>query len=205
MRCCTTHTLNRSKLWQPDHCQHPQNGLPQITGTCPEWWKQSFQLQLWSLVWFQVRATSCHLTSSKPAWKSIFGQLVCFFDNSYSSFYFMNAITEESSLFSASCLLLYQLNLTYKWHRFWYLVNLDYFWKIHIHHFTLQIKSLKKTSIFLVSCSIYWFWCSISTDFHIWLIYTVFNKLLIIIHKMESMNKQVPNTILSKYLILDIK
>ena len=41
-----------------------------ITGTCPGWWKQSFQLQLWSLVWFQVRATSCHLTSSKLAWKS---------------------------------------------------------------------------------------------------------------------------------------
>ena len=45
-------------------------GLPQITGTCPGWWKQSFRLQLWSLVWFQVRATSCHLTSSKSAWKS---------------------------------------------------------------------------------------------------------------------------------------
>ena len=27
-------------------------------------------LQLWSLVWFQVRATSCHLKSSKSAWKS---------------------------------------------------------------------------------------------------------------------------------------
>ena len=27
------------------------------------WW-------LWSLVWFQVRATSCHLTSSTSAWKS---------------------------------------------------------------------------------------------------------------------------------------
>ena len=25
---------------------------------------------LWSLVWFQVRATSCHLTSSNSAWKS---------------------------------------------------------------------------------------------------------------------------------------
>ena len=45
-------------------------GLPRITGTCPRWWKQSFQLRLWSLVWFQVRATSCHLTSSKSAWKS---------------------------------------------------------------------------------------------------------------------------------------
>ena len=45
-------------------------GLPRITGTCPRWWKQSSQLRLWSLVWFQVRATSCHLTSSKSAWKS---------------------------------------------------------------------------------------------------------------------------------------
>ena len=45
-------------------------GLPRITRTCSEWWKQSFWLRLWSLVWFQVRATSCHLTSSKSAWKS---------------------------------------------------------------------------------------------------------------------------------------
>ena len=45
-------------------------GLPRITGTCPGWWKQSFRLRLWSLVSFQVRATSCHLTSSKSAWKS---------------------------------------------------------------------------------------------------------------------------------------
>ena len=45
-------------------------GLPRITGTCPVWWKQSFWLQLWCLVWFQVRATLCHLTSSKSAWKS---------------------------------------------------------------------------------------------------------------------------------------
>ena len=44
--------------------------LPRITGTSPGSWKQSFRLQLWSLVWFQVRATSCHLTSSKLAWKS---------------------------------------------------------------------------------------------------------------------------------------
>ena len=29
--------------------------------------KQSFQLQLWSLVWFQLKSTSCHLTSSKSA------------------------------------------------------------------------------------------------------------------------------------------
>ena len=45
-------------------------GLPRIPGTCPGWWKQSFRLRLWSLVWFQVRATSCHLTSSKSTWKS---------------------------------------------------------------------------------------------------------------------------------------
>ena len=47
-----------------------KSGLPQITGTCSGGWKQSFQLWLWSLVWFQVRATSCHLTSLKLAWKS---------------------------------------------------------------------------------------------------------------------------------------
>ena len=47
-----------------------KSGLPRIKGTCPGWCKQSFRLWLWSLVWFQVRATSCHLTSSKLAWKS---------------------------------------------------------------------------------------------------------------------------------------
>ena len=51
----------------PSKCK---SGLPRITGTCPEWWKQSFRLRLWSLVRFQVRATSYHLTSSKSAWKS---------------------------------------------------------------------------------------------------------------------------------------
>ena len=69
MRRCITHALYRSKLWKQDHCQHPQNANPDGS-TCPEWWKQSFRLRLWSLVWFQVRATSCHLTSSKSAWKS---------------------------------------------------------------------------------------------------------------------------------------
>ena len=72
MRRSTTHALYRSKLWQQDHCQHPQNaiaGLPRITGSCPGWGKQSFRLRLWSLMWFQVRAISCHLTSSKSAWK----------------------------------------------------------------------------------------------------------------------------------------
>ena len=62
MRRCTTHALYRSKLWKQDHCQHPQNANPDGS-TCPGWW-------LWSLVCFQVRATSCHLTSSKSAWKS---------------------------------------------------------------------------------------------------------------------------------------
>ena len=47
-----------------------KSGLPRITGTCPGWWKQRFRLRLWSLVWFQVVATSCHLTSSRLAWKS---------------------------------------------------------------------------------------------------------------------------------------
>ena len=51
----------------PSKCK---SGLPRITRTCPGWWKQSFLLQLWSLVWFQVKATSCHLTSLKLAWKS---------------------------------------------------------------------------------------------------------------------------------------
>ena len=46
-----------------------KSGLPLITGTCPGWWKQSFRLRLWSLVWFQVRAISCDLTSNS-AWKS---------------------------------------------------------------------------------------------------------------------------------------
>ena len=66
MRRCTTHALYRSKLWQQDHCQHPQNERFNAWGR----WKQSFRLRLWSLVWFQVRATSCHLTSLKSAWKS---------------------------------------------------------------------------------------------------------------------------------------
>ena len=59
--------MTTGPLPAPSKCK---SGLPQITGTCPRWWKQSFRLQLWSLVWFQVRATSCHLTSSKLAWKS---------------------------------------------------------------------------------------------------------------------------------------
>ena len=55
--------MTKGPLPVPSKCK---SGLPRITGTCPGWWKQSFRLQLW----FQVRATSCHLTSSKSAWKS---------------------------------------------------------------------------------------------------------------------------------------
>ena len=69
MHCCTTHALYRSKLWQQDP-SYDNAVLPWITGTCPGGWKQSFRLQLCPLVWFQVRATSCHLTSFKSAWKS---------------------------------------------------------------------------------------------------------------------------------------
>ena len=59
--------MTTGPLPAPSKCK---SGLPRITGTCPGWWKQSFRLRLWSLVWFQVRATLCHLTSSKSAWKS---------------------------------------------------------------------------------------------------------------------------------------
>ena len=68
MHRCTTHALDRSKLWQQDHCQHPQNANPE--GTARRIGRPFERLRLWSLVWFQVRATSCHLTSSKSAWKS---------------------------------------------------------------------------------------------------------------------------------------
>ena len=47
-----------------------KSGLPRLTGTCSGWWKQSYRQRLWSLMWFQVTATSCYLTSSKSAWKS---------------------------------------------------------------------------------------------------------------------------------------
>ena len=59
--------MTTGPLPAPSKCK---SGLPRITGTCPRWWKQSLRLRLLSLVWFQVRATSCHLTSSKSAWKS---------------------------------------------------------------------------------------------------------------------------------------
>ena len=59
--------MTTGPLSAPSKCK---SGLPRITGTCPGWWRQSFRLRLWSLVWFQEKATSCHLTSSKSAWKS---------------------------------------------------------------------------------------------------------------------------------------
>ena len=70
---CTTHAIYWSKLWQKDYCQHPQNANPDgltLEGTAQPNGRPFGRLWLWSLVWFQVRATSCHLTSSKSAWKS---------------------------------------------------------------------------------------------------------------------------------------
>ena len=59
--------MTTGPLPAPSKCKY---GWPRIIGTCPGWWKQSFRLRLWSLVWFLLRATSCHFTSSKLAWKS---------------------------------------------------------------------------------------------------------------------------------------
>ena len=41
--------MTTGPLPAPSKCK---SGLPRITGMCPGWWKQSFRLQLWSLVWF---------------------------------------------------------------------------------------------------------------------------------------------------------
>ena len=59
--------ITTGPLPAPSKCK---SGLPRTTGTCSGRWKQSFRLRLRSLVWFQDRAISCHLTSSKSAWKS---------------------------------------------------------------------------------------------------------------------------------------
>ena len=59
--------MTTGPLPAPSKCK---SGWQRISGTCSGWWKQSFRLRLWCLVWFQVRATSCHLTSSKSALKS---------------------------------------------------------------------------------------------------------------------------------------
>ena len=59
--------MTTGPLPAPSKCK---SGLPWITETCPGWCKQSFRIRLWSLVLFQVRATSCLLTSSKSTWKS---------------------------------------------------------------------------------------------------------------------------------------
>ena len=69
----TIPALYRSKLWQQDHCQHPQNANPDsltLEGTAQCIGRPFGWLRLWSLVWFQVRATSYYLISSKSAWKS---------------------------------------------------------------------------------------------------------------------------------------
>ena len=47
MRRCTTHALDRSKLWQQDHCQHPQNANPDGSThqtTLWRWWSRSLRL-----------------------------------------------------------------------------------------------------------------------------------------------------------------
>ena len=59
--------MTTGPLPAPSKCK---SGLLRITGTYPKWCKQSFRQRLSSLVWFQVRATSCRLTSSKSAWES---------------------------------------------------------------------------------------------------------------------------------------
>ena len=59
--------MTTGPLPAPSKCKF---GLPRIIGTCQGWWKQILWLRLCSLVWFQVRGTPCHLTSSKSAWKS---------------------------------------------------------------------------------------------------------------------------------------
>ena len=73
MRRCTTYALYRSKLWHQDHCQHHQNANPDgstLEGTAQRIGRPFGRLRLWSLVWFLVRATSCHLISLRSAWKS---------------------------------------------------------------------------------------------------------------------------------------
>ena len=56
--------MTTGPLPAPSKCKSRRFNMPRGGG------KHSFRLRLWSLVWFQVRVTSCHLTSSKSAWKS---------------------------------------------------------------------------------------------------------------------------------------
>ena len=69
-RRCTTHAFYRSKLWQQDHASTLKmqiwivmnnRDVPRVMKTVSSYGY---------VVWFQVRATSCLLTSSKSAWKS---------------------------------------------------------------------------------------------------------------------------------------
>ena len=55
MTARTIASILKMQIWTVQHAQGDEN---------------SFRQWLWSLVWFQVRTTSCHLTSSKSAWKS---------------------------------------------------------------------------------------------------------------------------------------
>ena len=60
-RRCTTHALYRSKLWQQDHCQHPQNTNPDgstLEGTAQRIGRPFGRLRLWSLVWGPLHSTS---------------------------------------------------------------------------------------------------------------------------------------------------
>ena len=59
--------MTTGSLPAPSKCK---SGRFKAWGMCPGWWKKSLWLRLWSSVRFQLRATSCHLTSSKSAWKS---------------------------------------------------------------------------------------------------------------------------------------
>ena len=55
------HIMTTGPLPAPSKCKSGRFNVPRGMKT---------KFMLWSLVWFQVRATSCHLTSSKSAWKS---------------------------------------------------------------------------------------------------------------------------------------
>ena len=54
--------------WQQYHCKHP-HWIAMNNRDVPRVMKTKFLAMV--MVWFQVRATSCHLTSLKSAWKSI--------------------------------------------------------------------------------------------------------------------------------------
>ena len=55
--------MTTGPLPAPSKCKSGRFNVPRVM-------KTKFPVRLWSLVLFQVRATSCHLISSKSAWKS---------------------------------------------------------------------------------------------------------------------------------------